>query len=61
MIRYCFLIGLVLYVGSVFAEEIGSADLNGDGTVNILDFKIFVMQFGLSQGEDGFVEDFKSK
>ena len=59
MIRYCFLIGLVLYASSVFAEEIGSADLNGDGTVNTLDFGIFVKQFGLSQGEDGFVEDLR--
>ena len=60
MARYCFLVGLFLLVDSVSAEEVGSADLNGDGVVNIKDFDLFVRQFGLSEGDKDFVEDLRA-
>lgn len=62
MLRYCFLIGTVwiFMFGSAKTQEMGSADLNGDGVVDIMDWNIFVAQWGAVRGDDNFVEDLRA-
>ena len=50
--------GLLLLPHDVPAE-VGSADLNDDSRVDVADFLLFVQQFGLKSGDDGFVPDLK--
>lgn len=52
---------LLLLARFAGAEEVGSADLNGDGVVDTTDFALFVAQFGLVDGDAGFVEDLKAR
>ena len=60
MTRYCFLVGFVLIFTVQSRAEVGSADLNGDGVVNIADFLLFNSQFGLSKNDDGFITDLRA-
>ena len=41
--------------------EIGSADLNGDGKVNVADFLLFLDQYGKKEGDQEFVTDLKAR
>ena len=41
-------------MSSYTKRQTPNPDFNGDGTVNITDFLLFVAQFGLSQGDKGY-------